>query len=120
MFTALFIVGKIMLRTICLFSVVFVVSCTGIRNSSTYNMELIYIEQGLTRQGDIVKKYIKGNCCEGNKYKDSTQCYGALDTYLTIKTRTKYHMDMMRYLGRLSDVRPELPELIIKGDSICE
>jgi hypothetical protein len=119
-FTALFIAGKIMLRAICLFSIVLVASCTGIRNRSTYNMELIYIEQGLTRQGDIVKEYIKSTCCQGGHYQDSIDCYAALDTYITIKERTKYHLDMMRYLGRFTDDRPELPEIIIEGDLVCE
>ena len=120
MFTALFIVGKIMLRVICLFCIVLVASCTGIRDRSTYNMELIYIEQGLTRQGDIVKEYIRSTCCQGRRYQDSIDCYAALDTYVTIKERTKYHLDMMRYLGRFTDVRPELPEIIIEGDLVCE
>ena len=120
MFMALFIVGKIMLRAICLFSIVLVASCTGIRDLTTYNMELFYIEEGLTRQGDLVKEYLRNTCCHNKEFQKTTDCYAALDTYITIKERTSYHVNMMRYLGRIIDERPKLPKVNIEGGNLCE
>ena len=120
MFTALFIVGKIMVKFVCTMCLLLMVSCTAIRDSNTYNLELIYIQQGLERQGEIVLEYIKSTCCLGSKFTDTLQCNSSVDTYVTIKERTPYHLDMMRYLGRLSNFRPEPPKIIIEGALLCE
>lgn len=119
-FTALFIVGKTMPRLICLLSMCALASCTAIRNSNTYNLELIYIQQGLDRQGELVLEHIKKTCCLETEFTDSLDCNSMVDTYITIKKRTPYHLDMMRYLGRLTDERPELPVIDIDGGELCE
>lgn len=118
--TALFIVGKNMYKFIFAVSLLFVVSCTGIRDRITYNMELFYIEEGLTRQGELVREHLRNTCCQGKQFQQTTDCYAALDTYITIKERTSYHVNMMRYLGRITDERPELPKVSIEGDPVCE
>lgn len=120
MFTALFIVGKIMRWLIYLFIVFIVAGCTPLRDRNTYNLELIYIQQGLERQSEIVLEHIKGTCCLGNEFTDTLYCNSTVDTYMTIKERTPYHLDMMRYLGRLSNFRPEPPKVIIEGALLCE
>jgi len=119
-FMALFIVGKIMVKIICTIALLLVVSCTGIRDRNTYNMELIYIEAGLTRQGELVREYLRSTCCEGRVFQESMDCHSALDTYVTVQQRTPYHLGMMRYLGRLSDSKPELPAIILEGALLCE
>lgn len=119
-FTALFIVGKIMCKIICIALSLFMVSCQGIRNTATYNMELIYIEQGLTRQSITVGLFLKMKCCEGKKFLNTEYCTNTRDTYVTIKSRTAYHLGMMRYLGRLTETRPEPPKLNIEEYPVCE
>ena len=111
---------KLLLKCILLVVLLIVSSCTGIRNVGTYSMELVYLEMSLTRQGELVKEYIKTNCCSGSSYQESIDCHAAVDTYLTVKQRSKYHLDMMRYLGRLSDDRPELPQIVVEGALVCE
>ena len=120
MFTALFIVDKIMCRFICIALSLLMVICQGIRNANTYNMELIYIEQGLVRQSITVGLYLKDKCCEGKKFLKSESCAQVRDTYVTIKERTAYHLSMMRYLGRLTETRPEPPKLNIEEYPVCE
>ena len=119
-FTALFIVGKSMLRVICIVFSIFMVSCQGIRNPAIYNLELVYIEESIRRQNDIVEHYLKSSCCEQGKISVSTHCQSILDTYKTVKDRSSYHLDMMRYLGRLTDKRPFHTKLVIEGDKLCE
>jgi len=119
-FTALFIVGKIMFRLICLLSMCTMVSCTPIRDRNTYNLELVYIQQGLERQGEIVLDHIKSTCCLGSKFSDSLECNSMVDTYITVKERTPYHLGMMRYLGRLTEDRPEPPKVVVEGALLCE
>ena len=120
----LFIVGKTMFKT--LFTSVFIlclmclVGCRGIRNTAVYNLELIYIEQGLRRQSATVGLYLKTKCCNGKNFIDTEECTKTRDTYVTIKNRTGYHMAMMRYLARISDSRPEPAKLDIEGHLICE
>ena len=109
-----------MFKFICTIAILFIVSCTGIRDRNTYNMELIYIEEGLIRQGDLVKEYLKSTCCAGDQFQESIDCHSALDTYITIRERTPYHLQMMRYLGRLSDERPAIPQVVVEGDMLCE
>ena len=118
--TVLFIVGKIMRRLICLLTMCALASCTAIRNSNTYNLELTYIQQGLDRQGKLVHELIKKTCCRGTEFKDSLYCNSMADTHITVKNRTPYHLAMMRYLGRLTDERPELPVIDIDGGELCE
>ena len=120
MFTALFIVGKIMCRLICIALSLFMVSCQGIRNTTTYNLELMYIEQGLVRQSATVGLYLKDKCCEGTKFLNTEYCANTRDTYVTIKERTAYHLGMMRYLGRLTETRPEPPKFKVEEYPVCE
>ncbi len=119
-FTVFFIVGKSMCRLICIVISLFMVSCQGIRNTTTYNMELMYIEQSLLRQSATVGLYLKYKCCEGNKFLNSESCDKVRDTYVTIKNRTAYHIGMMRYLGRLTEFRPEPPKLKVEEYPVCE
>lgn len=120
MFTALFIVDKIMFRVICIVISIFMVSCQGLRNPATYNLELIYMEESLRRQNDIVEAYIRSTCCLDSKISITTHCQDALDTYKTVKVRSPYHFAMMRYLGRLTEERPFHTKLVIEGDHLCE
>ena len=117
---ALFTVGKIMCRIICIAFSLCMLSCQGIRNSATYNMELIYIEQGLVRQSVTVGLFLKMKCCEGTKFLDTERCADTRDTYVTIKKRTAYHLGMMRYLGRLTDIRPDTPKFKVEEYPVCE
>ena len=119
-FMAIFIVGKIMFRIICLFSMCTLASCTPIRDRNTYNLELVYIEQGLERQGEIVLEHIKSTCCNEQEFTDSLECNSMVDTYVTIKERTPYHLAMMRYLGRLTEERPKPPKVVVEGALLCE
>lgn len=118
--TALFIVGKNMFKLICTVTIIALASCTAIRDRSTYSLELVYIEQGLERQSEIVLEHIKSTCCTGKEFHDSQSCNSMVDTYITVKQRTPYHIGMMRYLGRLSDQRPEPPKVTIEGALLCE
>ena len=120
MFMALFIVGKIMLRVICIVFSIFMVSCQGIRNPAIYNLELIYMEESLRRQNEIVESYLKSTCCSDGKISITTHCQDALDTYKTVKVRSPYHFAMMRYLGRLTEKRPFQTKLVVEGDYLCE
>ena len=119
-FTALFIVGKIMCRIICIALSLFMVSCQGIRNPAIYNLELIYMEESLRRQNEIVEAYLKSTCCSEGKISITTHCQDALDTYKTVKVRSPYHFGMMRYLGRLTEDRPFQTKLVVNGDHLCE
>lgn len=121
---ALFIVGKIMLRYLFLLVAVAsslgLLSCVGIRNRDVYSMEVIFLEQSLMAQNDLVRKYLESSCCLEGKFMDEINCSDALDTYVTIRERLIYHTDKMRYLGRLSEHDPELPKLEITSEGICE
>jgi len=109
-----------MSKVIFVITLLFMGSCTGIRDRNTYNIELIYLEEGLNRQGELVREYIRNTCCIGNEFHDSIDCHSALDTYITVKERTPYHLAMMRYLGRLAEDRPEVPEVVVEGAILCE
>ena len=117
---ALFIVGKIMLRVICIVLSIFMASCQGLRNPAIYNLELIYMEESLRRQNEIVGTHLRDTCCVDNKMSITTHCQEILDTYKTVKARSPYHFAMMRYLGRLTDKRPFHTKLVIDGDHLCE
>lgn len=124
MSTAFYIVDKAMryfnITSLLVGITFFMVSCRGIRNTVNYNLELIYIEQGLRRQSITVGLYLKAKCCEGTKFIDTTECKDIRDTYVTIKERTSYHMDMMRYLARMADEKPQIKKLEVEGHPICE
>ena len=118
--TATYTVGNNMHKILLIILSLLALSCTGIRDTNTYKLELLYIEQGLKRQSSAVGKYLKEKCCLGGKFVDSALCNTTRDTYVTIKIRTTYHMDMMRYLGRLSDQKPDMPKIKVMEHPICE
>jgi hypothetical protein len=95
-------------------------SCAGIRNLVTYQLELQFIQQGLERQNEVVLAHIQAVCCDRGRYTGSLECESMSDMYITLRERATYHFDMMRYLGRISDDRPQLPEFTVEGETLCE
>ena len=121
MYMDIFIVGKIMRLFILVFCLAAFTSCVAIRDTAVYNMELMFLEKTILYQNKAVKKYLNTHCCSNGVFNaTSKECGQHLDTYITIKSRMNYHTDMMRYLARIIEQKPDLPKLEIDGEGLCE
>lgn len=119
-YMVIYIVGRFMYKLLCIMCIFVLCSCQGIRNTASYNLELVFLEQGLKRQSIAVGLYLKMKCCKNGSFINDASCNKLKDTYVTVKERTDYHIDMMKYLGRLSEDRPKLHNLDVERYPICE
>ena len=118
--TATSTVGEIMKKIIAILLGASLIGCTALRDRTVYDMELHYVEEALNKQNKIVLEYLKAHCCIGTEFVTGAKCGHDLDTYATVSIRTKYHISMMRYLGRIIETKPPIPKLKVSSVGLCE
>ncbi len=91
----------------------FLLSCSGVRNKTTYRAEVEFTNTVVTRGLPPVTRFLSTQCqCSGDVWTASAQgvetasCAAAADWVFTVAARWRWHHAMMRYNGSLSDVDP--------------
>lgn len=85
-----------------------------LRNPDVYRNEIAFLQMALEQDTELLEEHLAdGTCkCEDGSW-TSESCETAALNVLVIRHRLGWHIDMMLYLGRLSDTRPpaEPPEV---------
>lgn len=88
--------------------------CNAIRDPSVYATEIQFIDMTVQRQAGVVHRFLTENCaCDESNVWTATseaaqdsECAAAADWYITVQARWAWHLEMMRYNGRLTDTDP--------------
>jgi len=114
----LFVVALVFIATL--------VSCSKVvtRDARVYKAELEFFDAASDEVVERGKALIARKCKCGEVSGVSgfidAECRELAETVLVLESRVKYHTDLMRYLGSLSEERPPADPPEIQGpDSLC-
>ncbi len=112
---------------LCCFALA-VVGCSkpAIREATVYKAEIDFVDAATQEVVERGKAVLDTQCVcvepvEGIKTFKTQECSQLAETVLVLDARMKYHTDYMRFLGGVSDVRPEgdAPDVPDVG-TLCE
>lgn len=112
------------MRIFCvLFVIVFVGCGSAIRDGKVYGEELDFFDAVFEEQTRTGKAII-GESCKCSEVSgvygfETKACQELADTVLVIESRMRYHTDFMRYLGGLSDDRPNELLNVPEASTLC-
>jgi len=93
-----------------------------LRNPEVYRNEVAFLQMALEQDTAIIEEHLAdGSCkCDEDGAWSSESCETAALNVLVIRHRLAWHVDMMLYLGRLSETRPpEEPPEIPDPSTLC-
>lgn len=102
------------MRYLIVLSMLMVVGCNkpAVRDAGVYKQELDFIDAAAKETVESGKAVLKQKCkcispVEGVDVFETVECDKLASTVLVIESRMQYHTDFMRFLGGISDERPE-------------
>jgi len=92
-----------------------------LRDPVVYKNEIAFMQMALEQDTELLEHHLKdGSCtCEDGAWA-SVECEDTALNILVIQNRLQWHVDMMHYLGKLSEERPpEEPPEVPEPSTLC-
>lgn len=92
-----------------------------LRDPQVYKNEIAFMQMALEQDTELLEHHLNdGSCtCEDGEW-SRIECEDTALNILVIQNRLQWHVDMMHYLGKLSEERPpEEPPAVPEPSTLC-